>query len=47
MFFGNEDGGSGNKGKDLGDEVEGYLMGRNSQTSKLKILLLIIFIIKK
>ena len=45
MFFGNEDGGSGNyggagnKGKDLGDEVEGYLMGRNSQTSKLKILL--------
>lgn len=34
MFFGNgQNGGRVSGGKDLGDEVEGYLMGRSSQTS--------------
>ena len=34
MFFGNGQNGRRSGGKDLGDEVEGYLMGRSSQTSK-------------
>lgn len=36
MFFGSNGGQNGRTsgGKDLGDEVEGYLMGRSSQTSK-------------
>jgi hypothetical protein len=40
MFFGNNgsNGGRSSGGKDLGDEVEGYLMGRSSQNSKLKAI---------
>ena len=40
MFFGNQNNGGGRSsgGKDLGDEVEGYLMGRHSQTSKFNNL---------
>jgi hypothetical protein len=33
MFFGNRNSNPGSN-KDIGDEVEGYFLGRHSQTSK-------------